>query len=64
MTLDSDDRCTARLPDESCCAGRCIREDQHEGKCRCKCGTEWGYLALFEDEILGGFRRGLADTAG
>lgn len=51
-----EDRCNAKLPDESCCVGPCIREFEHEGKCKCECGTEWGPLALFEDDIFGGFR--------
>lgn len=54
--LGDEDRCDARLDDQSCCAGRCVRDDQHEGKHKCDCGTEWGSLALFEDDIFGGFR--------
>lgn len=57
MTCRGDeDRCDARLDDQSCCAGQCVREDQHEGKHICACGTEWGSLDLFEDDIFGGFR--------
>lgn len=35
-------RCDCHLPDDACCAGRCTREDAHDGPCVCECGTTWG----------------------
>lgn len=53
--VPQDLRCDSRLPDESCCAGRCELQDAHDGPCVCACGTKWGGLSEVDD-TFGGFR--------
>lgn len=43
-------RCDVHLPDQSCCAGQCVKEDAHDGPCVCACGTRYGsYQEVFGD---------------